>query len=237
MKINDVISQELPSVQTELRRLLKSFPQNAEVFIKEVPADVCFIKAGEPCRCVFLVLEGKVTPQYESGHNAFVAQKFSKLSIQGDIAALGNLKYYTANVRTVTRCRLLRIGINDYWRWLLADPECLKSQAESAINTLVNELTEKRSIEGEPSEVRLMKYFVVYSRREKCKKDKMTMIRATREQIAEEIGGISSRTINRKIAMLAEKGLITLVHGKIQISLEQLQKMEKMIGGQHEEVY
>ena len=237
MKINDVICQELPSVQAELRRMLRKFPQNAEVFIKEVPAGSYFIREGDPCRCVYLVLEGNVTPQYDLGHNAFVAKHFKRLSIMGDIAALGNLEHYTTSIRTVTKCRLMGIRVSDYWEWLLADPECLKSQTEIAINTLIHELTEKRAMEGESSEIRLINYFVLYCRRRKSEKNKTIIVRVTREKIAEEIGGVSSRTINRKIAMFEEKGLITLVHGKIQISSEQLQKMEKIIGGQNEEDY
>lgn len=35
--------------------------------------------------------------------------------------------------------------------------------------------------------------------------------------------------MNRKIALLAEKKLITITHGKIQISSRQLQKIEEII--------
>lgn len=237
MKINDVICQASLSVQDELSRMLRKFPQDAEVFIKEVPANRYLIREGDPCRCVYLVLEGKVAPQYEVGHNAFVARNFNRLSVMGDVAALGNQEYHAASVRTVTKCRVMGIRLSDYWEWLLADPESLKRQTENAINTLLNELRERRALEGESSESRLIHYFVRYCRKGNVEKSKTIVVQATREQIAEEIGGISSRTINRRIVKLAERGLISLVRGKIQISLEQLQKMEKTIGGQNEEAY
>lgn len=237
MKINDVINRERQSAQSELTKVLRKFPREAEVFIKEVEAGVCFIKAEEPCKHVYIVLSGKAAPQYYLGHNAFVAKHFKRLAVMGDVAALGNLKNYSVNVCALTRCRLLEVRVEDYWRWLLADEEILREQVEIAMRTLLGEITEKRILEEKTTEIRLLNYFALYCQRESFVKQKSIVVKKTREQIAEEVGGVSARTINRKIVKFEKEGIITIIHGKIHISSKQLNKIREIIGGSNEEDY
>ena len=121
MKICDVIRQELPSVQSELKKIFKQFPNDSEVVVKQVSTGEYVVKEGEPCLYVYLVLEGKVAVQYYSGHNAFVARRFGRMAVIGDVAVMGSLKNYSTNVRAVTRCRLLEIRNCDYWYMLRND--------------------------------------------------------------------------------------------------------------------
>lgn len=237
MNIDNVIHQELPSKQAELAQFFKKFPRNAEVFIKNVPAGNYCILEGEPCLYVYVVLAGKVAARHYSGYNAFVANHFGRLSVLGDIAALGGLETYSTSIKTLTNCRLLEVRISDYWDWLLSDRKILKNQTQIAIGILLRELTEKRTIEEKSSEIRLLSYFVSYCTKEAFYNRKIIEIKETRERIADEVGGISIRTVNRKISRFAAQGLINVVHGKIQISFEQLQKMQRIVGGQDEEDY
>lgn len=238
MKINDIIHQEPPSVQAELADFFKNFPKEAEVFIKEVPAGSYVIREDTPSLNVYIILDGKVTPKYYSGHNAFVAGHYGRLSVMGDIAALGRFESYNTSIRTLTKCRLLEVRISDYWNWILQDHAFLKKQLENAFGLLIKELKVKRVLEEESADVRLLSYFIFYYKREKFNKgnsSRSITVKETRERIAEEVGGISIRTVNRKISQFVEEGLITVVHGKVQISLEQLRKMQTIIGGQDEE--
>lgn len=234
MKISDVIHQEPPSGQAELAEFFKKFPKEAEVFVKKMPAGVFFIKEGEPNTNVYIVLEGTVGPWFRAGYNAFTSGQCGRLTVIGDIAALGRFGYYTTSSYTLTTCRLLEVRVNDYWNWILQDSEALKTQVGNALRTLVNDLKNKRDLEEESAEVRLLSYFVFYCRKEhfgrKGKSGTIT-VKETRERIAEEVGGISVRTVNRKISQFVEEGLVTVVHGKIQISLEQLRKMKAIVGG------
>ena len=229
MKICDVIRQELPSVQSELKKIFKQFPNDSEVVVKQVSTGEYVVKEGEPCLYVYLVLEGKVAVQYYSGHNAFVARRFGRMAVIGDVAVMGSLKNYSTNVRAVTRCRLLEIRNCDYWYMLRNDEEFMKAQLKQAIDILVGELKDKRALEEEPVEIRLLNYFVYYCRKEKTTISKYFVVKKTRPEIAEEVGGVSVRTVNRKLVHFIEQKLVSVNHGKIYISLEQLRRMEELI--------
>lgn len=232
MKIRDVIQQEPLSSRTELANFFERFPENAEVYIKKIPPGSYLVREGEPCLYIYCILKGKVTAQYHLGNNAFVAKNFGRLRVIGDIAAMGNLKYYSTSIQALTACNALEVRIRDYWNWLLADQTVLRNQLEDAFGLLLDELRKKRELEEGSSEMRLLSYFAVYCRKANLNKDHpqdVIIVKKTREKIVAEMGGISIRTVNRKIALLAEKKLITITHGKIQISSRQLQKIEEII--------
>ncbi|MCI8517389.1 MAG: Crp/Fnr family transcriptional regulator [Hungatella sp.] len=232
MKIQDVIRQEPASLRGQLEAFFARFPEEAEVFIKEVPPGDYLIREGDPCFYVYCVLDGRVTAQHYLGHNAFVVKNFGRLTIMGDIAALGNLKYYSTSIRAITACRMLGIRFSDYWDWLFRAPDFLRNQVETALEILLEEQKKKRALEETPAEMRLLTYFAFYCRKANFhKKDPggMITVKETREKIAAEVGGISVRTVNRKLTAFVDQGLIAISHGKIRISFEQLQKMEQIM--------
>lgn len=231
MKITELINQENPSVQAELRTTFKHFPKDAEVKIKTFPAGSKLVKEGVPCRYVYYLLEGEVTPLYYHGNNSFVARRLKKRAVIGDIAVLGNLDCYSTSVIVLTECRVIVIRSKDYWAWILADSDFLKNQLENAVGILLGELTNKRYMESETQENRLLSYFVWYCRKEGIGPKDIITVRKTREQIAEEVGDISVRTVYRKIFQFAEEGYLTIVHGKIRISFQQMQEIEKQVFG------
>ena len=105
----------------------------------------------------------------------------------------------------------------------------MKAQLKQAIDILVGELKDKRALEEEPVEIRLLNYFVYYCRKEKTTISKYFVVKKTRPEIAEEVGGVSVRTVNRKLVHFIEQKLVSVNHGKIHISLEQLRRMEELI--------
>lgn len=232
MKIQDVIQEELPSSRNELKIFFKNFPKDAEVFIKRVSPGEYVIEEGAPCYNIYCILKGKAAAQYYLGNNSFVAKNFGRLSVMGDIAALGNLKFYSTSIQAITTCKVLEIRVSDYWNWLFSDHGFLKNQLEIAFGILLEEAHKKRALEENVSEMRLLSYFSIYCRKAGFNENGLQdviIVKKTREQIAEEVGGISVRTVNRKILSLTGKGLIAIVHGKIQISLAQFQKIEAVI--------
>lgn len=233
MKIEDVIERELPSSRDKLAVFFEKFPKDAEVFIKEVPPGSYVIKEKAPCYNVYCILKGKVTARYYLGNNSFLAKNFGRLSVLGDIAALGNLKFYSTSIQAITKCEVLEIRVSNYWNWLFLDQNFLKNQLETAFGILLEELHRKRVLEESSAEMRLLSYFALYCRKANFNKDGLQdviIVKKTREQIAEEMGGISIRTVNRKLASLSGRGLVAIVHGKIQISLVQLQRIEEIMG-------
>lgn len=231
MKIDAVIQKEDFRVQPELKEIFQKFPKDAEVEIKRISKGEYLVKEGEPSYYVYFILSGEVTPQYFWGNNAFVAKRLKKNSIIGDIAVLGNLERYSTSVMTLTECRVLAIRGADYWKWALQDEKFLKGQVESVIEILLGELTNKRYMESETLDNRLLNYFVWYCRKEGMEYDQEITVKKTRDQMADEIGGISVRTINRKLLRFAEQGFITVDHGKIKITYKQVQQMQHWIWG------
>lgn len=228
MKISEVIHKENLSVQEEMNRIFKYFPKDAEVYVREVPMGTYITTADKPCHNVYYILDGEMLPKYIYGNNAFVASRLRRHAVIGDIAVLGDLDYYTTSVMTVTKCRVLIIRGADYWKWILQDSDILKKQIEHVIEVLLGELVNKRYVEGESPEMRLLSYFVWYCR-ENMKEEKTVLVMKTRDEIAEEIGGISVRTINRKLAQFVELGLISVSHGKIRITRGQFEQIEQYI--------
>lgn len=53
------------------------------------------------------------------------------------------------------------------------------------------------------------------------------VLRTSRQQIADDIG-TSVKTVNRGVSKLRDAGLITLLHGKISISVEQQKKLREL---------
>ena len=83
---------------------------------------------------------------------------------------------------------------------------------------------ENGQIKFQPSLQRLQEYLV---KRVQLSPSEHFVLRTSRQQIADDIG-TSVKTVNCGVSKLRDAGLITLLHGKISISVEQQKKLREL---------
>ncbi len=236
MQIIDDIKYSLNITKEKSEQLLRfeklfcKFPENIKYKIKTINANDFLFKEDANANKVCVILSGKVSPFYETtGQNYFVKTVFSKGDIVGDTAVLADLQVYSASIIALTNCKILQLSAVDYINWIYNDDLLLKERTKSIITTLLHELRKKRTLEGMDNEIRILHFLLSYSKTTEHFLSKKIVIKKTRQQIADEIGGISVKTINRKLLSFSKSGIISLVKGKIHLSHSQIIQIEQII--------
>ncbi len=214
-------------------QLFSKFPQKATFIVRKLSAGEFLFKENQPSFNVCIMLKGKASPYYDNtGQNYFIKSVFTCGDIVGDTAVLANIPSYSASVIALSDVTIIEINKSDYISWIYSDDKLLKARTESVIKVLLAELSQKRTLECASNDVRILYYFLSCFKLSENNQSRKIIINKTREKIAEEIGGISVKTINRKLAIFSQQDIITLVKGKIHISLQQRDRMESIITDQ-----
>ena len=191
----------------------------------EVDADQTFIKAGEECTYIYIVLSGKVTGvEWPMNEKSYFFKDFGPGDFFGEIECFAGMTNYRISILSSTRCRLLAIPSVYYMEWMHIDVDALYMRTQENMKRLVSQTAEARKYLFMDGKDRLMVHLIRKYEQKQPLPDTLEL-NQTRARISEEVG-ISMKTLNRNIKKLEEMQLLQLNKGKIVISKEQYLQMK-----------
>lgn len=218
----------LPSKKQEyMNMLFRNCTEEVKYYmsIVEVDADQTFIKAGEECRYIYIVLSGKVTGvEWPMNEKSYFFKDFGPGDFFGEIECFAGMPKYRISILSSTQCRLLAIPSVYYMEWMHMDVDALYMRTQENMKRLVTQTAEARKYLFMDGKDRLMVHLVRKYEQKQPLPD-ILELKQTRTRISEEVG-ISMKTLNRSIKKLEDMQLIQLNKGKIVITKEQYLQMK-----------
>ena len=218
----------LPSKKQEYMNVLfKNCTEEVKYYmsIVEVDADQTFIKAGEECRYIYIVLSGKVTGvEWPMNEKSYFFKDFGPGDFFGEIECFAGMPKYRISILSSTQCRLLAIPSVYYMEWMHMDVDALYMRTQENMKRLVTQTAEARKYLFMDGKDRLMVHLVRKYEQKQPLLD-ILELKQTRTRISEEVG-VSMKTLNRSIKKLEDMQLIQLNKGKIVITKEQYLQMK-----------
>lgn len=218
----------LPSKKQEyMNMLFRNCTEEVKYYmsIVEVDADQTFIKAGEECRYIYIVLSGKVTGvEWPMNEKSYFFKDFGPGDFFGEIECFAGMPKYRISILSSTQCRLLAIPSVYYMEWMHMDVDALYMRTQENMKRLVTQTAEARKYLFMDGKDRLMVHLVRKYEQKQPLPD-ILELKQTRTRISEEVG-ISMKTLNRSIKKLEDMLLIQLNKGKIVITKEQYLQMK-----------
>lgn len=227
----EVIEAQREPLRSKLKDLLRHFPKEEHLTVRAMRAGTTFIREGDAAQTVFILLSGCcssywIVPskvQYRCSHK-------EALTFIGDLAALSDFPFYTASVKADASSVFLVVYKDTFLQWIEKDVELYRRLVKYNLQMLLSQGLSHRIADRRDTYVRILDYLNWnVGQQSHSRNQSFVTIRKTRETIAEEMGDISLRTLNRYLSILEKEGIISLVRGKIQISPEQKARIERFI--------
>lgn len=227
------VFNELPLKKREYMNLLfQNCTEEVKYYMTliDVDEDTTLIKAGESCKNIYIILSGKVTGiDWPINERAYSFKDFGPGDFFGEIECFADLSNYRISVLAVTKCRVLVIPAPFYMEWIRNDAEALYLRTKENMRRLIMQTTDARRYLFLEAKERLVLYLVrKYEQKISGSKAFNLNLSQTRNQLSEEIG-FSTKTLNRNIKILEEKGFLEVHKGKILITENEYQQMKTYI--------
>lgn len=216
--------------QEYMKELFKNCTEEVKYYMSviDVEADQTFIKAGEPCNYIYIILSGKVTGvEWPMHEKSYFFKDFGPGDFFGEIECFSGLSNYRISILSSTRCQLLAIPSVYYMEWMHMDVDALYMRTQENMRRLVLQTAEARKYLFMEGKDRLMVH-LVRKYEQKIPSPDILELNQTRARISEEVG-ISVKTLDRNIKKLEEMNLLTLNKGKIVITKAQYLQMKQDI--------
>lgn len=224
------IFRELPSRKREyMRTLFRNCTEEVKYYMNliEIEPNSTFIKAGENCTYIYIVISGKVTGvEWPMHEKSYPFKDFGPGDFFGEIECFAGMEKYRISIVASTKCRVLAIPAAYYMEWMRMDVEALFMRTQTNMQRLLSQTAEARKYLFMDAKDRLMVHLI--RKYEQRQQPKELELRQTRTQIAEEIG-FSIKTLDRSIKRLEEMGLIQVRHGKVWIPEDGYRQMQEYI--------
>ncbi len=231
MKMMDVAAKQSEPLRSRIEKLFRHFPPDAEVMLRQYKRGSRLFREGDPHALVFVLLNGYLTISWDQpGQGQYRHANSKPLTFRGDMAALAGFQESTTSVYAKKFSTLIAIPTNVFLDWLYHDLPVYRSLVQSNLKNLLTQNRTNRSASGRPSYYRILDFLNWYYMEQEEYQAPPVKIQLTRENMVDEIGGISLRSLNRYLAQINREGMISLNKGKVQITQEQHEKIVEIIG-------
>lgn len=198
-----------------------------QLILKTYPANHLLIDTADPCTYVYILLSGRLQAIEEQ----FVTEPYyftelSAIEIVGDFELFTSSANRAITLTTMEESLVLIIPSALYLSWIRHDSHALFIRMQMLIRQFMSQSQSERYNLFQDTKSRL-----IYFLSQECQKQKLNFpikIHYTRPVIASKLG-CSVRTINRTIHSLEKQKILTLIHGKIYISAQQLEKLQELL--------
>lgn len=224
MNLTDYLETENSETKEQLQELMASYPSDTPVLPVSLQRGASLILEGDPCKQVYLLIKGHVSviisqPRFSS----YTVTEFSPFEFFGEYELLAGIPHYLAEVKASSVCRLLAFPSETYLRWVKSDPQFFFGRVRSILGTLLDQAGNERTRHFLNATGRVIQILIRAS--DLCLPQRESVrLSLSRMEIAERTG-CSIRTVNRVIRELYQKGLLTIVHGKIHLNAAQRERL------------
>lgn len=203
----------------------------SQLVIRQFEANETFICKNQIFHHVLIILDGicNVINQTDSGTEVITL----RLS-QGDLIGVSEQALYSmrylASVRSCTRLIVAELDVKEFRNWLYHYPCFVDFVLKNLVTRLHYTADFSANCQSSTSKINLAKYFIdrFESDAAACSGDKTVIIHETHEIIGNFLG-IHTRTVERHIRDLKQKGLINTEKGKVSISPAQYQDLLRYV--------
>ena len=212
--------------QEYMRRLFAGCTEEIRnhMFVMEAEEGKNFIKAGDKCRNIFVILKGRAKGiDMQIQEKIYIFKEFGPGRILGEFECLSGIPEYSITIRAVTPCTFWVIPSAMYLRWMRRDGNAMFLRTQKLLYELTYQTRDDRKYLLLNSYDRLILYFM--ERYEKTAEKERAAIADSRDEIASAIG-TCVKTVNRNVRKLQEQGRLTLKGGRIFISEVQYHVMK-----------
>lgn len=198
-----------------------------EFMLVSLPKGTEFVREKEAVDSIYVLVEGMVkAADYRVIEVEYDFSWFYPIMVFGAMEYLMDLQSYKASLLTVTPCRLLRLSIGQFTKWMESDFAALRRQAKDMSDYLLGRIELERLFMFSNGDDRVALFLQsFYETQSHCG---MCAIPLTRDDLAHTTG-LSTRTVSRTITSFLEKGLISRNGWKITISDEQCRKLTEFV--------
>ena len=141
------IFKGLPSKKREYMNVLfRNCTEEVKYYMSvvEIEADQTFIKAGEECKYIYIVLSGKVTGiEWPMNEKSYYFKDFGPGDFFGEIECFAGMDNYRIDILSSTKCRLLAIPCVYYMEWMHMDVDALYMRTQENMKRLVMQTAEE----------------------------------------------------------------------------------------------
>ena len=172
---------------------------------------------------VYVLTRGTIastSPLLDGG--TYVIDEFHAPAAFGEMEAIGASPFYHSSLMAATDAELIRASGKDYLAWLSGDADALLARSRWVVQRLASQSSHERSLLAWTGEKRVA-YALCQLYGEEC-----LVVPLTRAQLAERVG-VSTKTVSRSIASLADGGMARLEGRKIVIDREAFELLEDML--------
>ena len=169
------------------------------------------IQAFEP-----VLVDGRADASgLQPGGPSHTYSEFGPLTLFGEYEALCGANCFLAEVRARTACRFWVLAREDYFSWFFSGRDTTLSRVREVVRSLWEQARRERGYLSLDSDSRLLSFLVSWY--EANAGGGTACIPMTRPAIGDETG-VCSRTVNRGVRALRERGFLDIQSGKIQLS-------------------
>ena len=229
-KLNIETQKQIEKLNPEKADYLKQYFAGAprwllEQFqVIEVPAGTVFIHEGEPAERVYVLLQGQVSAvDYRVQEAVYGFFQFYPIELFGVMEILGGMERYKTSLAAVEKSIFLRIGRDQYERWLKSDSNAFQMETKEIVNYLVLLSGNQRVYQV------LIKLYKSYE-------ENGTYSAYISRKDFSEMTGLSERTITRAIKSLVSEGYITKKGWNITMDSSQYQRLKVLADAKMSEI-
>lgn len=221
------------------------------LMLKSYPANETLISTDDSCSCIYILLKGRLQGIEERvSDTEYRFMEIPAIEIIGDFEIFSQAPARFITLTTLERSLCLIIPAKAYLAWIKEDSHALFIRIQMLVTQWMMQTRSDRKNFFLDNRTRVLQLLYhecsvfpspagpASSGKPSPSRSSMGgkspaagyTVRDTRSMLAARIG-CSVRTVNRIVSQLCEEGYISLVHGKIHISPEQLLKMKADLHG------
>lgn len=231
MKFPAKISKGLSEEQlTFLQQFFAKSPEQLSscVMLRSYPQNHTLINTDDSCTCVYILLKGRLQAVEERvATEPYRFTEIQAVNIVGDFELFTSLPGRVITLTTLERSLCLIIPAADYLNWIKNDANALFIRTQMVISQLTAQTQFERQNRFLDNRTRMLRFLCGECHRQ-AEPAFPLLIRSTRQDIACKLG-CSVRTVNRTVTSLQEEGILSLEHGKIKLTDNQFQLIQKRL--------
>lgn len=239
-KLNIEAQKQIEKLDPEKADYLKRYFAGAprwllEQFqVIEVPAGTVFIHEGELAERVYVLLQGQVSAvDYRVQEAVYGFFQFYPIELFGVMEILGGMERYKTSLAAVEKSIFLRIGRDQYERWLKSDSNAFQMETKEIVNYLLEQARKERLYVLLSGNQRV---YQVLLKLYKSYEENGTYSAYISRKDFSEMTGLSERTITRAIKSLVSEGYITKKGWNITMDSSQYQRLKALADAKMSEI-